>query len=82
MNAPLLLHVYPTFNVGGAQVRFAAIANRFGARWRHAVVSLDGGDTCLERIAPEVPLEMLPSPPARVNHCRAPWSISAGCCTG
>ncbi len=25
MTAPLLLHVYPTFDVGGAQVRFAAI---------------------------------------------------------
>jgi hypothetical protein len=62
MSAPLLLHVYPTFNVGGAQVRFAALANRFGTRWRHAVVSLDGGDGCLERIAPEVPLAMLPSP--------------------
>jgi glycosyltransferase involved in cell wall biosynthesis len=60
--APLLLHVYPTFDVGGAQVRFAALANRFGARWRHAVVSLDGGAGCLERIAPEVPLAMLTSP--------------------
>jgi glycosyltransferase involved in cell wall biosynthesis len=62
MSPPLLLHVYPTFNVGGAQVRFAALANRFGARWQHAVVSLDGGETCLERIAPGVPLTMLPSP--------------------
>lgn len=62
MTAPLLLHVYPTFDVGGAQVRFAAIANRFGARYRHAVVALDGRDGCLERIAPGVPLEMVPSP--------------------
>lgn len=62
MNAPLLLHVYPTFDVGGAQVRFAAIANRFGARYRHAVVALDGRSGCLERIAPGVPLHMVDSP--------------------
>jgi glycosyltransferase involved in cell wall biosynthesis len=62
MTAPLLLHVYPTFDVGGAQVRFAAIANRFGPRYRHAVVALDGRSGCLERIAPDVPLEMVASP--------------------
>ena len=62
MNAPLLLHVYPTFDVGGAQVRFAAIANRFGARYRHAVVALDGRSGCLERIAPGVPVHMVDSP--------------------
>ncbi|MBO1076763.1 glycosyltransferase family 4 protein [Roseomonas marmotae] len=62
MNAPLLLHVFPSFGVGGAQVRFAGLANRFGDRWRHAVIALDGNDECLERIAPGVRLEMLPSP--------------------
>ena len=62
MNAPLLLHGFPTFDVGGAQVRFAAIANRFGARYRHAVVALDGRSGCLERIAPGVPVHMVDSP--------------------
>jgi glycosyltransferase involved in cell wall biosynthesis len=58
--APLLLHVFPTFDVGGAQVRFAAVANRFGARWRHAIVSLDGGLSCGERLLPEVAWAGLP----------------------
>ena len=31
-----------SFAVGGAQVRFAALANHFGAAFRHIVVSLDG----------------------------------------
>jgi glycosyltransferase involved in cell wall biosynthesis len=62
---PLLLHVFPSFGVGGAQVRFANLANRFGERWRHAVVSLDGNRDCAARIAPEVPLQMLPSPTRR-----------------
>jgi glycosyltransferase involved in cell wall biosynthesis len=60
--APLLLHVFPSFAVGGAQVRFAAIANRHGARWRHAVVALDGHGGCAERLAEGVPFELLPTP--------------------
>jgi len=39
---PSLLHIFPTFAVGGAQVRFAAIANHLGPSVRHIVVALDG----------------------------------------
>ncbi len=39
---PLLLHVFPSFAVGGAQMRFATLANRLGDRFRHAVVAMDG----------------------------------------
>jgi glycosyltransferase involved in cell wall biosynthesis len=59
---PLVLHVFPSFAVGGAQVRFCALANRFGPRWRHAVLSLDGRFDCAERLAPAVPLERVPFP--------------------
>ncbi len=52
MPAPLVLHVFPSFAVGGAQIRFAALANRFGPRWRHAVVALDGVEACRSRLAP------------------------------
>jgi glycosyltransferase involved in cell wall biosynthesis len=38
--------------VGGAQVRFAAIANHFGPAFRHIVVALDGNLTCRERLDP------------------------------
>ena len=49
---PLILHVFPTFAVGGVQVRFAAIANHFGRRWRHAVIAMDGNLSCRERLDP------------------------------
>jgi glycosyltransferase involved in cell wall biosynthesis len=49
-HAPSILHVFPSFAVGGAQVRFAALANEFGTAFRHSVVSLDGGQTCQERL--------------------------------
>lgn len=57
--APLVLSVFPTFAVGGAQVRFAALANHQGAQWRHAIVSLDGGFGCAERLAPGVPFQRI-----------------------
>ncbi len=53
-DAPLILHVYATFGIGGTQVRSAAIANRFGARWRHAVVAMDGNTACRERLDPSL----------------------------
>ena len=42
MRPKTLLHVFPTFAVGGAQTRFTAIANHLGDDARHVVVSLDG----------------------------------------
>jgi glycosyltransferase involved in cell wall biosynthesis len=51
---PLVAHIFPTFAVGGAQVRFAAIANHFGPAFRHIVVSLDGNLACRERLRPDL----------------------------
>src|SRR5258708_10176208 len=55
--APLITHVFPTFAVGGAQVRFAALANHFGAEFRHIVVALDGDSGCRERLDPTLDIE-------------------------
>lgn len=63
VTAPLLLHVFPSFAVGGAQVRLCAVANRYGARWRHAVLALDGQHDCASRFAPEVPVTLVAPPP-------------------
>ncbi len=59
---PRILHVFPSFAVGGAQVRTAALMNRFGADFQHLVVSLDGRFDCAERVAPGVALERVPFP--------------------
>lgn len=61
---PLLLHVFPTFAVGGAQVRFAALANRFGRQWRHAIVALDGVTDCAARLSPDLDVTF-PATPTR-----------------
>jgi glycosyltransferase involved in cell wall biosynthesis len=54
---PLVAHVFPSFAVGGAQVRFAALANHFGADFRHIVVALDGDLGCRERLDPALDIE-------------------------
>ena len=52
MRPPLLLHAFSTFAVGGPQMRFATIANRLGARFRHAVVAMDGNLAARARLDP------------------------------
>ncbi len=41
-NCPSILHVFPTFKIGGAQVRFAELAKGFGDRFSHTVIAMDG----------------------------------------
>lgn len=74
--APLVLHVFPTFAVGGAQVRFAALANRFGARWRHAIVAMDGRFGCAERLDQAIAPLLLPAPVANgANPLASVWAL-------
>lgn len=49
-----LLHAFPTFAVGGAQMRFAAIANHFGRRYRHIIFALSGDYEAARCLSPEV----------------------------
>ena len=45
-----LLHVFPTFAVGGSQMRFAQLVRLHGARYRHTVLSLDGNYDMANRL--------------------------------
>jgi glycosyltransferase involved in cell wall biosynthesis len=55
-----VLSVFATFAVGGPQVRFAALANRFGRRYRHLVVAMDGNEACRERLSPALDVSFPP----------------------
>jgi len=46
-----LLHVFPTFAVGGSQMRFAQLARLHGERYRHTVIALDGKTDMAERLS-------------------------------
>lgn len=37
-----LVHVFPSFGIGGVPLRIATVMNRLGRRYRHTVVALDG----------------------------------------
>jgi glycosyltransferase involved in cell wall biosynthesis len=54
---PLVMHVFPTFAVGGAQARFITLANRFGRNFRHAVIALDGNRAAAGRLSPDLDLK-------------------------
>lgn len=55
MTAPhRILHVFPSFAAGGAQMRMAALANHFGARFSHAIIALDNDTTCRDRLDPRL----------------------------
>lgn len=58
--APLLLHVFSTFAVGGAQMRFATLANHFGGAFRHAIVALDGNVACCSLLDPALDVRFVP----------------------
>ena len=57
-----LLHVFPTFATGGAQMRLVVLANRWGGKYRHSVISLDGVTAARARFDASVALELVPSP--------------------
>lgn len=59
-SAPLLLHAFPSFAVGGAQMRFAVLANHFATRYRHIVVAMDGDYSCAKALATELDLRQVP----------------------
>jgi glycosyltransferase involved in cell wall biosynthesis len=54
-----LLHAFPTFDIGGSQLRFAALANHHGSRYRHLIVAMDGKTACLDRLGTNVSYEVL-----------------------
>lgn len=49
-----ILHIYPTFEVGGAQLRIARVINHFGGRFAHTIVSLNGDLSCRSHIDPAI----------------------------
>ena len=57
MTSRHLLHVFPTFAVGGAQMRFAQLVKAHGERYRHTVIALDGVTDMSARVTGDVAIE-------------------------
>ena len=56
----VFLHVFSTFRVGGPQVRFAAMANHWGSRYRHLIAAMDNAHDCATRLAGDVNYQLVP----------------------
>ena len=54
-----LLHIFPSFGIGGAQVRFAQLAAAHGGRYRHSIVALDRNFDMVSQVPSAVALECL-----------------------
>ncbi|MEQ8934991.1 MAG: glycosyltransferase, partial [Amphiplicatus sp.] len=49
-----IFHVFATFAIGGPQMRFATLANAFGKRYRHSILSMDGNYAAADRLSGDV----------------------------
>jgi glycosyltransferase involved in cell wall biosynthesis len=72
-----ILAVFPSFAVGGAQTRYAALAAAFGPAARHSLIALDGRLECREKIPASIDATYLtPPPPANpVAAIAAAWQV-------
>lgn len=62
-----LLHVFPSFEIGGAQVRFAALVAQLGAGYVHTVISLSGRRGAAALLPTGAPVTFLDPPAAAGN---------------
>ena len=57
---PHLLHVFPSFSIGGMPLRTVRVMRHLGARWRHTVVSLDGIMAAAQQLPEGVHVTLVP----------------------
>src|SRR6516164_1996002 len=55
-----VLHVFPSFGIGGVPLRMVRIINHFGKRFRHTVIALDNNFAAAEGIAGSIEVKLLP----------------------
>ncbi len=66
-----VLHVFPSFGIGGVPLRMVRIINHFGKRFRHTIVTLDNNFAAASGIAGNLDVKLLPRQSLRRNPLRA-----------
>jgi L-malate glycosyltransferase len=66
-----LLHVFPSFGIGGVPLRMVRIINHFGRRFRHTVIALDNDFEAAAGIGGDVDMKLLPMPHPKASALRA-----------
>ena len=64
---PHILHIFPSFEVGGAQTRTADWINQLGSVYRHAIVAMDGNDAARSLLSDEIRTDFLLPPRSPVG---------------
>ncbi len=64
MSAPHLLHLFSSFEPGGAQLRTIALINRFGRRYRHTIAALDRSSAARDLIDGDLDVGVIGPPDA------------------
>lgn len=72
-----LLHVFPTFAIGGVPVRIAEVLNRLGGRYRHTILALDGVLDCRSRLDAGLDVALAAAPIPKGNLLAALIEIRA-----
>jgi glycosyltransferase involved in cell wall biosynthesis len=62
-----LMHVFPAFELGGAQARTAAWMNALGPAFRHTIVSINGRLDCRARLDPSLDVKFPAAPGAGMS---------------
>lgn len=73
MTARHLLHVFSTFGIGGPQVRTCDLIDRFGERYRHTVIAMDGNLSCRGKLAGSSRVEYVELRFAKRNLAQCLW---------
>src|SRR5690242_8169937 len=66
-----ILHVFPSFGIGGVPLRMVRIINHFGSRFRHTVIALDSNFEAAAEIADHLDVTLLPRPYSKSGLLRA-----------
>jgi glycosyltransferase involved in cell wall biosynthesis len=60
-----VLHIFPSFGIGGVPLRMVRIINHFGKQLRHTVISLDGNFDAAAGVAGNIDVKLLALPDAK-----------------
>jgi glycosyltransferase involved in cell wall biosynthesis len=60
-----VLHVFPSFGIGGVPLRMVRIINHLGKRFRHTVIALDNNFDAAEGVAGDLDVAVLPTRAAK-----------------
>src|SRR5215469_8970213 len=66
-----LLHIFPSFGIGGVPLRMVRIISHFGKRFRHSVIALDNNFEAAADVSADLDLALLPMRDPRRGVLRA-----------